>query len=325
MIEAEFISTLAYPALEPKDAFFFLDHLKRINIQAFIKSRNMEFKSANQDLFFASLVTRQTIQNKFNLPLEAIDLLLNWAMATWNLIGIQLPDTVKSSQQDAGQEVFVCIDFSTIELLLLHSSTLLEKEYLKMYASPVNKINIPDMACKKISEHPNSSLDIFYRFYDSLLAAKTGLTNAALDQKAREDIEKRILISIRRFYHITEEIPLALDSVAQNLSDQSGRRAADSLQWKQYETKNKKDGIIDWFRSFEHLGPYFSTRIMLRKELFVELESCINKYTAWNENEAQRVNDDILKTIYTLEKKKYDPEKLQILQNIKNVLENLPN
>lgn len=89
------------------------------------------------------------------------------------------------------------------------------------------------------------------------------------------------------------------------------RRAEDSEDWSEYLNEQ-----INWSKSFETLGEYFTIRILLRRELFTEIERWLKENGDNNIEEKDQILSACELTLKSLNEKKESGEKLDPLNHV---------
>ncbi|MCB1321900.1 MAG: hypothetical protein KDK34_16710 [Leptospiraceae bacterium] len=95
------------------------------------------------------------------------------------------------------------------------------------------------------------------------------------------------------------------------------RRAEDSFRWREY-TRQQGEAPIDWMQTYRLLGPFFTTRIVLRREAFEEIENWLNSPQPKQIHDLQRMLADIRTTQSALRKRQAPIEKILLLEKIQS-------
>lgn len=212
------------------------------------------------------------------------------------------------------QFVFVGLGNRTLETLLQRTLVILEEEYLKKFPAPKARANIPDLAHRKLKDFASPLLRRLTHLYDALLEIQEFLNNRLM--KDSEVLKRRALLEIARYYNLDENLlqktvlpqeqqstrPTGANQIESDAglrpgselpSTRKNRRAVDSRRWQDYQSGQPARAIMDWQHAFLKLGPFFTVRIMLRKELFKELNELIQHHQNWNYEEVCRIARDV--------------------------------
>ena len=109
----------------------------------------------------------------------------------------------------------------------------------------------------------------------------------------------------------------------QSENQNHNRRAADSPLWKGFIRKEIVDSEIDWKRAFELLGGYFTGRILLRKELFSEIETWLLDPQNAGHADLNLMLVDCELTLKSLKRKGLSDDKLAGLQRVIDLMKKL--
>lgn len=82
---------------------------------------------------------------------------------------------------------------------------------------------------------------------------------------------------------------------------ESNRRAEDAQEWKSIQPEVAKGKDVDWRSSIRSLGPFFTFRIMLRKELFQEVLDLVQELDTSKDGDFARALSDCETTLLSIQ------------------------
>lgn len=314
MIQGEYILIPPWPDVKAAVVHNCLESDHRNKIVRHIRDQNLDIDLNVNQGFYKSLCSFNSIQSKLHLPVDKLQFNLTWAVYCGHITLVNLSSETIADDLRNMHHTYLAVDKSTLAVLEPKIYNLLETEFLKKFPAPLVKKNIPAIAREKLKQFPNADLNAYVCLYESILLMQSQLSKqpAGADEKAV--VEHRILKQIKNHY-LMEELPIG------QAGDTQSRRAVDSQEWNDYRQKESgTNAIIEWTQAFTHLGPYFTSRIMLRKELFRELFDCIDQYKNWSDKDFNLVME-ILKTTHdSLTKRNESELKIHSVQKIINIL-----
>ncbi|MCB1174329.1 MAG: hypothetical protein KDK39_12220 [Leptospiraceae bacterium] len=323
MLEGEWIVNQVWPKVPLEDIRACLDSSLKEELIRHVRSKCLDKSTDNPRDFFKNLSNPHSIRQFMHLSLKRLHFLISWAVQCQQLMMINVLGEEYDEDQLNLNHILVPLDGSTIISLRSRAMKMLEAEFLKKFPAPLMRKNIPVLARERISDYPHSDLANFVRFQDSIEIAGRELEERPLTSRALKVIESRVWQQIQIHYKLDAEPDNKAAALDPDFSP--NRRATDTNTWKEYETAqprgSQNEAIINWVDSFTHLGPWFTSRILLRKELFNELYSCIAVKHDWNRKDYLNVLSDMEKTLLALRARMDDELQIHRLQKAIQLLQ----
>ncbi|MCB1324322.1 MAG: hypothetical protein H7A21_17275 [Spirochaetales bacterium] len=239
-----------------------------------VSERNLsEARGVGED-FFAGIPSTDEVAREKKISATEAELHLAIACRTGGLACVRLESTHLPVHRKT--EGFVARDWRIITVLLERLQAALQNEYQTRFNSVPSKKDIQKLYEARMSTVEATTLGRMTRLFvglsdlEELLRAEAVEATTAIPGPSSE--ERTWLEIDRRATHAVES-PTGPQAPS---GPEPQRRAIDAPAWQNFE-KDQGGKETNWEHSFRTLGPFFTVRILLRRELFHVLLAWLQK------------------------------------------------
>jgi len=161
---------------------------------------------------------------------------------------------------------YIFLDPSLIEMLLNKVSVLLEKEFYKRFRANLALPKILKEIRAKLIDIEGSFLARLFHVYESLDEIKDLL--GSIDDRGKGTYHELLENKMWKTLEMQRQLRTSPSGEGAN---EVFRRAEDSEEWKSFARDKTFNDPIVWKQTCKALGPYFTTRILLRRENFSDI------------------------------------------------------
>lgn len=275
MIESyQNISDPALPEIPSEKLKIFRAENDKLNLPDYVSRQNLEWSSAGNDMFFHAIPDENEIAAVFQFPVEGMKEHLDFECYTMRLTRINFEHTINRVPRKT--EGYVALRENVISVLLERTKKHLEEEYAKRSKAKPDVTQILTTIRAEIHKYTGTSIARLYFLIEALnevMRLIRHLNSYGFDTYSE--------VLRRRAWKMIELKSNAFKSPGQ-VDDGSApeqgivRRAEDEKKWRELEAEEGAIGAdVDWKRSYGSLGPYLTSRILIRRGLFDMLYSVI--------------------------------------------------
>jgi len=274
---------------------------ERLNLSGTIEQMNLKWSNEYGESFFRSFPNEKELAKFLATSQDALIPHLQFESYVQRISKLQFEHSDVFVPRKV--EGYLILKENIVNYLLSKTKSLLEEEYYIRFNVHFVASDIQQILLYKGHEVDGTPLGRCFLLYEKLNSISAAMSRFKQDFNLRFDLAFQS--SIDQAWEELERNARERESHVQDGGSAAAtlprldRRAEDSEAWKQFAKQNSPGGAIDWDRSFVTLGPLFTIRILLRRELFSVIYDLINRNIekAITDTDAPRILFDCSKVL----------------------------
>lgn len=293
------------PSIEPVRIEEIKSLRRSLNIARVVETANLEQCVAPLDNFLRGLLDFTDVARIRSRNVKDVELCMQIESCFWTIVKIQYEKTLLPVSRKT--EGYISTNSTVLKVVQERLEALLESEYQKRYSRFLSAQNIYRSLQLSVETIESTPMGRMIRTYGGIQEIQKKISTTPMFGSARfsDIVERNVWRGAAHQWEANAPVGHVVERPVE-----IKRRAEDTDQWKRMESS----GVFDWEKSFQTLGPFFTCRILLRREQFHEIEKWVD-HTPFH-NDLGRILTDCEVTRESLIKKGLPEKKILELEKI---------